>query len=267
MKKFMSLNINSVRSRMENIIPFLKAQSPDIVGFQEIKVENHIFPKAEFEALGYQLYINGQKSYHGVATLVKEPAVQVDYDFVGQKDQKRMIITTHKNGLVVCNGYFPQGENREHSQKFPYKQNFYNEFLDYLETNFDLAKDKVLIMGDLNIAPEDIDIGIGEQNRKRWLQTGKCSFLPEERAYIKKLKELGFFDTFRQLHPEVQDRFSWFDYRSRGFETEPKRGLRIDHIWVTKTLMDLCKSAEIDYNLRSSNRPSDHCAIFTQIDI
>lgn len=263
----MSLNINSVRSRLEDIIPFLKEQSPDIVGFQEIKVENHIFPKQEFEDLGYELYLNGQKSYHGVATLVKEAAVKVDYDFCAQGEQKRMIISTHQNGLVVCNGYFPQGESKDHPKKYPYKQNFYREFLDYLKNNFDLSKDKVLIMGDLNIAPEDIDIGIGEQNRKRWLQTGKCSFLPEERLYIEELKTLGFFDTFRQLHPEVKDRFSWFDYRSRGFETEPKRGLRIDHIWVTDPLMKLCKSAEIDYELRSSTRPSDHCAIFAQIDI
>lgn len=267
MKKFMSLNINSVRSRLENIIPFLQEHQPDIVGFQEIKVENHIFPRKEFEDLGYELYLNGQKSYHGVATLVKEPAIKVDYDFIGQQDQKRMIITKHQSDLVVCNGYFPQGESKDHPKKFPYKQNFYQKFLQYLKENFDLHKDKVLIMGDLNIAPEDIDIGIGEENKKRWLKTGKCSFLPEERIYTKELKDIGFFDTFRQLNPCTNDRFSWFDYRSRGFELEPKRGLRIDQIWVTKPLMELCKTTEIDYKLRSSNRPSDHCAIFAEIDI
>ena len=263
----MSFNINSVRSRLEIIIPFLHEKKPDIVGLQEIKVENHIFPTKKFEELGYHLYINGQKSYHGVATLVKEPVLEVDYDFIGQKEQRRMIITKHNFGLVVCNGYFPQGENKEHPQKFPYKQGFYQEFLSYLKNNFDLSKDKILIMGDLNIAPEDIDIGIGDENKKKWLKTGKCSFLPEERIYTKELKEIGFFDTFRQLHPTIHNRFSWFDYRSRGFDTEPKKGLRIDQIWVTKPLMDHCKTAEIDYELRRSNRPSDHCAIFAEINI
>ena len=263
----MSLNINSVRSRMETIIPFLKKHQPDIVGFQEIKVENQFFPREEFEKLGYHLYLNGQKSYHGVATLSKKKALEVDYDFSGQKEQKRMIISKHEEGIFVCNGYFPQGESNTHPQKFPYKQNFYREFLDYLKNNFDLSKDKVLIMGDLNIAPEDIDIGIGEENKKRWLKTGKCSFLPEERIYTEELKKLGFFDSFREFYPSINDRFSWFDYRSRGFETEPKRGLRIDHIWITKPLLNLCSSAAIDYELRASTRPSDHCAIFAELDI
>ena len=263
----MSLNINSVRARMETIIPFLKKHQPDIVGLQEIKVENHSFPCKEFEQLGYHLYLNGQKSYHGVATLLKEPALKIDYEFSGQKEQKRMIITTSKNGIVVCNGYFPQGENRNHPQKFPYKMNFYKEFLEYLSSNFDLAQDKLLVMGDLNIAPSDQDIGIGEANRLRWLQTGKCSFLPEERQEIAKLKKMGFYDTFRELYPATNNRFSWFDYRSRGFEDEPQRGLRIDHIWVTKPLLEFCQDARIDYTLRASNRPSDHCAIFADFKL
>ena len=268
MLKVMSFNINSVRSRMENIIPFLKKHQPDIVGFQEIKVVNEIFPREEFENIGYELYLNGQKSYHGVATLVKEKAIAVDSDFSGQKqgeeNQRRMIITTHKDGLIVCNGYFPQGENREHQRKFPYKMRFYEEFLKYLETNYDTQKDKIIVMGDLNISPEDKDIGIGEENRLRWLKTGKCSFLPEERDLIQRLKNLGFYDTYRELYPEVNDRFSWFDYRSRGFEHNPKRGLRIDHIWVTKPLMEICQTAEIDYDLRAGGRPSDHCPIFAE---
>ena len=119
-------------------------------------------------------------------------------------------------------------------------------------------------MGDLNISPEDKDIGIGEENRLRWLKTGKCSFLPEERDLIQRLKNLGFYDTYRKLYPEVNDRFSWFDYRSRGFEHNPKRGLRIDHIWVTKPLMEICQTAEIDYDLRAGGRPSDHCPIFAE---
>ena len=266
MLKVMSFNVNSIRTRMEQIIPFLKKQQPDIIGLQEIKVVNDLFPKEEFEKLGYQIYANGQQKYHGVATLVKESAVAVDYDFSGQQDQKRMIISKHKGDVTVFNGYFPQGESRDHPKKFPYKLNFYQEFLSYLKSNFNFANDKIIVMGDLNISPEDKDIGIGEQNRLRWLKEGKCSFLPEERELLKKFQDLGFYDTYRELHPDIIDKFSWFDYRSRGFEHNPKRGLRIDHIWVTKTLMQKCCSAEIDYELRAGIRPSDHCPIFAEFN-
>ncbi len=81
-------------------------------------------------------------------------------------------------------------------------------------------------MGDMNISPTDLDIGIGEENRKRWLRTGKCSFLPEEREWMERLLGWGLVDTFRTANPATQDRFSWFDYRSKGFDDN--RGLRID---------------------------------------
>ena len=80
----------------------------------------------------------------------------------------------------------------------------------------------------MNISPSDLDIGIGDENRKRWLRTGKCSFLPEEREWYQRLYDYGFEDTFRKLNPTVNDKFSWFDYRSKGFDDN--RGLRIDHI-------------------------------------
>lgn len=262
----MSLNVNSIRIRMDSVIPFLQQHQPHIVGFQEIKVINELFPAAEFEALGYQVYTNGQKSYHGVATLSKQKASSIDYDFVGQKEQRRMIITKYSDDLTVINGYFPQGENRSHLQKFPYKMNFYQEFLSYLAANFNFTKDRVLVMGDLNISPEDIDIGIGESNRLRWLKEGKCSFLSEERDLINKFKQLGFYDTYRKFYPTKNDIFSWFDYRSRGFEANPKRGLRIDHIWVTQPLLKNCTKTFIDYELRSTAKPSDHCAIFAEFN-
>ena len=82
----------------------------------------------------------------------------------------------------------------------------------------------------MNIAPIDHDIGIGPDNQKRWLREGKTSFLPEERAWLQGLIDWGLTDTYRAKHPNVDDRYSWFDYRSKGFEREPKRGLRIDLI-------------------------------------
>lgn len=91
----------------------------------------------------------------------------------------------------MINGYFPQGESRDHPIKFPAKAQFYQNLQNYLET--ELKRDNpVLIMGDMNISPTDLDIGIGEENRKRWLRTGKCSFLPEEREWMDRLMSWGW---------------------------------------------------------------------------
>ena len=87
--------------------------------------------------------------------------------------------------MTIINGYFPQGDNRDHPVKFPYKEKFFKDLMLHLNNNFK-KNENIIILGDLNISPEDIDIGIGEDNRKRWLATGKCSFLPEEREASKK---------------------------------------------------------------------------------
>ena len=117
------------------------------------------------------------------------------------------------------------------------------------------------MIGDINISPIDLDIGIGEVNRKRWLRDGKCSFLPEEREMLQRLKDWGLTDTFRALHPEVNDQFSWFDYRSKGFDDN--RGLRIDVVMATAPLAARCVESAIDYQLRGMERPSDHAPVWS----
>ncbi len=128
---------------------------------------------------------------------------------------------------------FPRARAATIRLKFPAKARFYQDLQDYLTT--ELNKDNpVLIMGDVNISPTDLDIGIGEDSRKRWLRTGKCSFLPEEREWMQRLLDWGLVDTFRTANPETQDRFSWFDYRSKGFDDN--RGLRIDLLLASAPL-------------------------------
>lgn len=181
-----------------------------------------------------------------------------------EEHQKRMIMATFadQNGqkTTILNGYFPQGDNVEHETKFPYKRQFYRDLMTYLREHRSNSE-RLVVMGDINISPLDLDIGIGEANRKRWLQTGKCSFQPEEREWLQTLLDWGLVDTFRQLHPDVSDQFSWFDYRSRGFEDN--RGLRIDVILATPTLAETCQEAGIDYELRAIDKPSDHAPIWT----
>jgi len=163
----------------------------------------------------------------------------------------------------VINGYFPQGESIQHEVKFPAKRRFYADLMRYLEENF-TQESNLIIMGDMNISPEDTDIGIGEPNRKRWLKSGKCSFQPEEREWYDKLLGWGLQDSFRLLQPDASDVYSWFDYRSKGFDDSPKRGLRIDHILVTPPLATRVANAGVSYDIRGMEKPSDHAPIWTE---
>ena len=173
-------------------------------------------------------------------------------------------IETEKGIITIINGYFPQGECRDHPTKFAAKAKFYQDLQIYLQNNLS-PQSHVIIMGDMNISPKDQDIGIGEINKKRWLSAGKCSFLPEEREWMDKLKSWGLVDTYRQQNPEITDQFSWFDYRSKGFVDN--RGLRIDLILTSSSLFAYCGETGIDYDIRSMAKPSDHAPIWAKFEL
>lgn len=268
--KVVSFNINGLRARPHQIEELVNTQQPDVIGLQEIKVHDDAFPHEIPEAIGYHAYHYGQKSHYGVAIFSKLPAIKVEYGFPNDEDdaQRRMIIATFEtaNGpLKVLNGYFPQGENRDHETKFPAKRKFYQDLMDYLEKESTEAQ--VIVMGDFNISPQDLDIGIGPQNAKRWLRTGKCSFLPEEREWFDRLLAWGLTDTYRHQHPESQELFSWFDYRSKGFDDSPKRGLRIDGILASSPLLERLDQTGIDYHIRGLEKPSDHAPVWASFNL
>ena len=265
--KVISFNINGLRARLHQLQAIIDKHQPDIIGLQEIKVDNDAFPIKAVEDMGYHVYFHGQKAHYGVALLCKKEPIAVQYGFPtdNEEHQKRMIMVTMKDQqgeeVHILNGYFPQGENQTHEIKYPYKRQFYLDLNTYLETHY-TRDDNIIVMGDINISPLDLDIGIGEHNAKRWLKTKKCSFLPEEREWLAKLMSFGFSDTFRLLNPEVSDQYSWFDYRSRGFDDN--RGLRIDVILATQKLADRTIDVGIDYELRAIEKPSDHAPIWTE---
>ncbi len=267
--KCVSFNVNSLRQRLHQLEAVIQLHQPDFIGLQETKVTDEDFPLEALQAMGYHVAYMGQKTHYGVALMSKHPFSTTIKGFAGDDDsaQKRFIGGTFSmpNGkpLTVLNGYFPQGESQDHPVKYPNKRRFYADLLDHLNTHH-TPEDAVIVMGDMNISPEDLDIGIGEDNRKRWLRTGKCSFLPEEREWLKTLLEWGLQDTFRKHHPEETQTFSWFDYRSRGFERDPKRGLRIDLILATPPLIEASLAAGVDYDIRAMEKPSDHCPIWTE---
>jgi exodeoxyribonuclease-3 len=263
--KLISFNINGIRARLHQLQAMIDKHQPDVIGLQEIKVNNDMFPIKDVEAMGYHVYFHGQKGHYGVAMMCKQKPLDVQYGFPSDDDeaQRRMIMVTYPNdkgeNVRILNGYFPQGESQVHETKYPAKRKFYKDLMGYL-SNYNSDEDHVVVMGDVNISHTDLDIGRGEPNRKRWLQTKKCSFLPEEREWLNTLIDWGFEDSFRSLHPDVDDKYSWFDYRSKGFNDN--RGLRIDLILATQKLHQSLFEADVDYELRGIEKPSDHAPIW-----
>ncbi len=270
--KIVSFNTNSIRLRLHQLEALKKSHQPDIIGIQETKVTDEDYPVADIEALGYKSIFFGQKTHYGVAILSRLPIKDVQYGFkTDDNDAQRRLITAtftsdKGNDITVINGYFPQGENRKHDVKFPAKEKFYADLLAKLQNEHN-AKDNLAVIGDYNIAPVDEDLGIGADGIKRWLRAGATSFLPEEREWLQAIKNWGLDDTYRVKYPKVDDRFSWFDYRSKGFDREPKRGLRIDHIMTTASVTKTLKDSGIDYDIRAMEKPSDHCPCWSEFDL
>lgn len=270
--KILSFNVNGIRARIESIKKVVELHDPDVIGLQETKVADESFPVEQIETLGYKVFYHGQKMNHGVAIMSKkEPKTLIKGMPTDTADMQKRLISAEfegKNGqrVWIVNSYFPQGENRSHAVKFPYKEKYYADLYNFLQSKIS-TNSNLILMGDFNVAPKDMDIGIGEANAQRWLKTGKTCFLPEERQWFEKLVSLGLFDTWREQNPNEAKIFTWFDYRSKGFEDEPKRGLRIDFILATKNLLEHLTKTSIDYETRSLERPSDHCPVLAEFDI
>jgi len=270
--KIVSFNVNSVRLRLHQLEALVSTHDPDVIGLQETKCVDAEFPVDALEAMGFHCAFAGQKTHYGVAMLSKTPMRDVHTGFKtdDENSQKRLITATVDspagNEVTIINGYFPQGEKRDHPVKFPAKQKFYADLQRKLTTDHSAA-DKLAVIGDFNIAPVDEDLGIGADNVKRWLRQGATSFLPEEREWFHHLCAWGLDDSYRIKYPDKDDKFSWFDYRSKGFDRDPKRGLRIDHLLCTKSMTTTLVDSGIDYDIRAMEKPSDHCPVWSQFDI
>lgn len=266
----MSFNVNGIRSRLNQLEIILEKHSPTIVGLQEIKVSDEEFPIQAITEMGYEVSYFGQKGHYGVALLSKTSPINVIKGFPtdDNESQKRIIHGHYQYGsetIHVINGYFPQGENRSHPTKFPAKEKFYSDLGMYMRDNLK-QNDYVVVMGDMNVAPKNIDVGIGPDNMKRWLQRGICCFLPEERTWLDSIMSFPLFDTYRHLHCNDLE-YSWFDYRSRGFDQDPKRGLRIDLILSSQSLLPRMIDAGIDVEARGLEKPSDHCPVWADFEL
>ncbi len=193
--------------------------------------------------------------------------------------QEKEITKKHLTGHVsnVINIYYDWGKSENLTQlyKIAEKNNIQANIIKFYYENIDEIGDydgNSLILSSEKIASERFmllnevqDIGIGEDNRKRWLRTGKCSFLPEEREWLERLQNWGLVDTFRAANPDCNDHFSWFDYRSRGFDEN--RGLRIDLLLASQPLAARCIATGIDYAIRGMEKPSDHAPVWSEFSL
>ncbi|WP_035587839.1 exodeoxyribonuclease III [Hippea jasoniae] len=240
-------NVNSIRARLNQVLNFIDENNIDILCIQETKVEDNLFPKEEFENLGYEVAVYGQKRFNGVATISKFGFEAVE-PYPDQKNHKRLLISKIK-GITIFNAYFPNGQSPD-SEHFIYKLNFINNLKKYLEDNYK-TEDNIIILGDFNVAMDDIDV------YDPVAMEGKIGFHIKEREVLKNLYQWGFIDTFRKFNKEKA--FSWWDYRAGNFWKNI--GLRIDYIWATKPLADKCINCYIDKRERKRKKPSDHAPV------
>ena len=251
-----TFNVNSLRSRLHIVIPWLKEHRVDVLCMQETKVDNSQFPAMEFEAIGYHITYFGFKRYNGVATasLVKPDEVIHGFQDGGPEDKDRLLVTRFPFATVL-NTYVPQGRERDH-EYFQYKLQWFGRLKAFLSENFS-PEDPVLLCGDMNVAPEKIDVYDPDG------LLGHVCFTPEVWEAFSSLKEWGFVDIFRKHHPNEPKQFTFYDYRLRG---GVKRGLgwRIDHILATPALAEKSLRCEIDMAPRLLEKPSDHTILVAE---
>lgn len=251
--KIASWNVNSLKVRLPQVLAWLDAVRPDVLGLQETKLTDEQFPVAAIAEAGYQVSYSGQKTYNGVALLTRDAADDVLTDLPGLEDEQRRVLAATVNGVRIYNLYVPNGQALA-SEKYAYKL----RWLEHLESSLrqELAQHSdVIVMGDFNIAPTDVDV----HDPDAWRDQIHCS--EPERAALERLRSLGFSDTFRQFDQEP-DSFSWWDYRAAAFRRN--RGLRIDLILASAALAGRCTAAHIDTGPRRNERPSDHAPVVAE---
>jgi exodeoxyribonuclease-3 len=257
--KLATYNVNSIRIRIRATLDWLKANTPDVLCLQETKVTDDLFPAAEFESAGYHCIFRGQKSYNGVAILSRLPLSDIAFGFddAGPPDETRLV-KARVNGIAVVNTYVPQGYLPE-SEKFQYKLEWFRRLRVYFEKNFS-ADDLVVWCGDLNVAPEAIDVYNPVALAK------SVDFHPLARQALRDTMSFGFTDCFRHFHPDQPGQYTYWDYRFPKFITQ-NQGWRIDHIMVTKPLLQKCSACEIDPAPRLLPNPSDHTCLVAEFRI
>lgn len=246
-------NVNSIRSRLTHVIDWLRAHSPDVLCLQETKVQDGEFPVEPFEEAGYIATFYGQKSYNGVAMLSLDEPEEVQRGFPNEPaDAQRRLLAATFEGIRLVNVYIPNGGESPKDPKFTYKMQFLEQLETYLTTAY-TPQTPLLLCGDFNIAPGDLDLFEPDKYRE------SVMFHSREHAFLNRWETWGLVDLVRQQHPDQPELYTWWDYRTTAFPRN--RGWRIDHIWVTPPLVERCALTRIDRDERGKDKPSDHVPV------
>ncbi len=243
-------NVNSLNVRLPQVLDWLAANPVDVLALQELKLTDDKFPAQAFTDVGYQALWLGQKTYNGVALLSKTPASDVIKNIPGFEDEQSRVLCGTVDGVRVIGAYFPNGQEPG-SDKFAYKMRWLTALREWVRAEM-AAHPNLVLMGDYNITFDDLDVWDPEGLR----ETIHCT--TEERLHLNALIDLGLTDAVR-LFPQPEKNFSWWDYRDFGFRR--KRGLRIDHILITKALKAQASACAVDVAPRKNERPSDHAPV------
>jgi exodeoxyribonuclease-3 len=259
-----SWNVNSVRTRLEQLREWLAAERPEVLCLQETKVADDLFPHEAFLDLGYSSVVSGQKAYNGVAILSRVPVddVQVgfttllpdDAEAIDLEEQKRLI-SARIEGLRVLDLYVPNGSSLK-SDKYTYKLAWLGCLRRYLDVQ-ERQGEPLVMVGDFNIAPEARDLHDPQR------LTGGIMASDAERQALAALLGERLIDAFRLFESEG-GHWSWWDYRTGAWDRD--RGWRIDHIYLDQELQDCATGCVIHKRMRGNEQPSDHAPVVVHLD-
>lgn len=252
--KIATWNVNSLNVRLPHVQNWLQQHQPDVLALQELKLDQDKYPVAAFELSGWHTVWSGQKTYNGVAIISKTPPEDIHTGLPDLPDDpQRRVIAATINGVRIINVYCVNGE-AVGSEKFSYKRRWFAALTAFVAS--ELARhEKLVLLGDFNIAPADIDC----YDPEGWHEKIHCS--SEERAWLQTLLDTGLTDTLRHIHPnEVM--YTWWDYRMNRFAR--KQGLRIDHLLASRALIADLQDVQVDLDARAQERPSDHAPVWAQ---
>ena len=251
-----TFNVNSIRARLPALIAWLDERKPDVVALQETKVVDAEFPSEEFLRRGYGVAMAGQKTYNGVALLSRLPLRDVKVGLLGDgpEDDRRYISATAGN-VRCASVYVPNGKEVGHPA-FLGKLQWLNRLGQTLRAEARDLELPIVAGGDFNIAAQPLDVWSPEA------LDGQIHFHPDERDGLRRLLGDEFVDAYRKANGEIQQ-FSWWDYR--GPSLRLNRGLRIDYVFLSASLVSALTSACIDAEVRKGERPSDHVPVVVDL--
>ena len=249
--RIVTWNVNSLNVRLPHVLAYLAETGPDVLALQETKLPDERFPESEIEAAGYHVHFSGQKTYNGVAVLSRIAPADAVTELPGLDDPQRRLLATTVGDTRIVNVYIPNGQEVG-SDKYAYKLRWLEALQAWLPGEM-ARHPRLVLLGDFNIAPADIDV----HDPKRWREKIMCS--SEERAHFHGLLSLGLRDAVRALHPDAPVH-SWWDHRLNAFSRG--WGLRIDHVLLSEEMQTT--DAGVDAGLRGGERPSDHAPVWIE---